>query len=91
LLLYRGDTKMTLAELGITEENWQVSAKQLTATLDPFNALEKEKDEAQAFVTSLKKGYCRKIRSRLFSDAVFLSTAPEGGLVDTQDIGRFLQ
>jgi hypothetical protein len=55
-----GDTKKTQAGLGITEEDGQVSAKQLAATLDPFNALEKEKNEGQAFVTGLKKDIVEK-------------------------------
>jgi hemoglobin len=54
------DTKKTHAGLGITEKDWDASAKHLVASLVKFNVPEKEKNEVLAFVTSLKKDIVEK-------------------------------
>jgi hemoglobin len=54
------DTKKTHAGLGITERDWEASAKLLVASLDKFNVPEKEKNEVLAFVGSLKKDIVEK-------------------------------
>jgi len=41
--------------LGITNDDWDASAKHLVETLDKFKVPEKEKNDLLAFVTSLKK------------------------------------
>ena len=59
--VYMGrDMKTSHAGLGITESNWNASAKELVATLDKFNVPAKEKDEVLAAVTSLKKDIVEK-------------------------------
>jgi len=53
--LYLGrDMKTSHAGLGITEDDWTASVKDLTATLDKFKVPEKEKGEVLAAVSSLK-------------------------------------
>jgi len=49
------DTKTVHTGLGITESDWQVSVKHLTATLDKFKVPQKEKDEVFAAVSGLKR------------------------------------
>jgi hemoglobin len=54
--LYTGrDMKTSHHGLGITSDDWDVSAKHLVETLDKFKVPEKEKNDLLAFVTSLKK------------------------------------
>jgi hemoglobin len=53
--LYTGhDMKTVHTGLNITESDWQVSVKLLTATLDKFKVPQKEKDDVFAAVSSLK-------------------------------------
>ncbi|HEX3036658.1 MAG TPA: group 1 truncated hemoglobin [Thermodesulfobacteriota bacterium] len=53
--LYTGrDMKTVHTGLNINEDDWNLSAKYLTATLDKFNVPEKEKSEVLSLVTSLK-------------------------------------
>lgn len=53
--LYTGrDMKTVHTGLNINEDDWNLSAKYLTATLDKFNVPEKEKSEVLNLVTSLK-------------------------------------
>ena len=53
--LYLGrDMKTAHTGLGITEDDWTASVKDLTATLDKFKVPEKEKGEVLAAVSSLK-------------------------------------
>lgn len=54
------DMKTAHAGLGITEKDWDVSLKDLIATLDKFNVPAKEKDEVLAAVGSLKKDIVEK-------------------------------
>ncbi len=59
--IYTGrDTKTTHAGLGITESDWQVGVKLLTATLDKFNVPQKEKEDMFAAVSGLKKDIVEK-------------------------------
>ena len=53
--LYLGrDMKTAHTGLGITEDDWNASVKDLVATLDKFKVPEKEKGEVIAAVASLK-------------------------------------
>src|SRR4051812_36543587 len=53
--IYIGRTmKDTHAGLGITEADWDASAKHLVASLDKFKVGEQEKKDLLAFVSSLK-------------------------------------
>jgi hemoglobin len=54
------DMKTTHAGLGITEKDWDMSVKDLIATLDKFNVPAKEKEEVLAAVGSLKKDIVEK-------------------------------
>jgi hemoglobin len=59
--IYTGrDMKTTHKGLGITEADWDASAKHLVASLDKFKVPEKEKNELLVFVTSLKKDIVEK-------------------------------
>jgi hemoglobin len=59
--IYTGrEMKTTHKGLGITEADWDASAKHLVASLDKFKVPEKEKNELLAFVTSLKKDIVEK-------------------------------
>ncbi len=59
--IYTGrDTKTTHAGLGLTESDWQVGVKLLTATLDKFKVPQKEKEDVFAAVSSLKKDIVEK-------------------------------
>ena len=54
--LYTGrDMRTSHHGLGITNDDWDASAKHLVETLDKFKVPEKEKNDLLAFVTSLKK------------------------------------
>ncbi len=48
------DMKTVHTGLGITESDWQVNVKLLTATLDKFKVPQKEKEEVFAAVSGLK-------------------------------------
>ena len=52
--------KTAHAGLGITEKDWDASAKMLVATLDKFNVPAKEKDEVLTAVTGLRKDIVEK-------------------------------
>ncbi len=53
--IYTGRTmRTTHTGLNITESDWQVSVKLLTATLDKFKVPQKEKDDVFAAVSGLK-------------------------------------
>jgi hemoglobin len=52
--------KTTHGGLGITEKDWDISVKDLVATLDKFNVPAKEKDEVLAAVSGLKKDIVEK-------------------------------
>lgn len=53
--LYHGrDMKTAHTGIGITEQDWQVTVKHLTATLDKFKVPEKEKGEVLSAVSGLK-------------------------------------
>lgn len=53
--LYTGrDMKTVHTGLNINEDDWNIAAKHLTATLDKFNVPEKEKNEVLNLVTGLK-------------------------------------
>jgi hemoglobin len=53
--VYTGqDMKTAHTGLGITDDDWNASVKDLTATLDKFNVPEKEKSEVLAAISSLK-------------------------------------
>ena len=53
--IYTGrDMKTMHTGLGITESDWQVSVKLLTATLDKFKVPQKEKEDVFAAVSGLK-------------------------------------
>jgi hemoglobin len=53
--LYLGrDMKTAHTGLGITEEDWNASVKDLTATLDKFKVSEKEKGEVLGAISGLK-------------------------------------
>ncbi|HSE84319.1 MAG TPA: group 1 truncated hemoglobin [Thermodesulfobacteriota bacterium] len=53
--LYTGrDMKTVHTGLNINEDDWNLSAKHLSATLDKFNVPEKEKSEVLNLITSLK-------------------------------------
>ncbi len=53
--IYTGrDMKTVHTGLGITESDWQVSVKLLTATLEKFKVPQKEKDDVFAAVSGLK-------------------------------------
>lgn len=59
--VYTGrDMKTTHAGLAITEKDWDVSVKDLIATLDKFNVPAKEKEEVLVAVGSLKKDIVEK-------------------------------
>jgi hemoglobin len=59
--IYTGrDMKTTHGGLGITEDDWNASAKHLVESLDKFKVPEKEKSDLLAFVTSLKKDIVEK-------------------------------
>ncbi len=59
--IYTGrDTKTTHAGLGLTESDWQVGVKLLTATLDKFKVPQKEKEDVFAAVSGLKKDIVEK-------------------------------
>ena len=49
------DMKTTHAGLKITEKDWDISVKHLTATLDKFKVPKKEKGEVLAAISGLKK------------------------------------
>ena len=54
--VYTGrDMKTTHTGLNITESDWQVGVRLLTATLDKFKVPQKEKDEVFAAVSGLKR------------------------------------
>ena len=54
--VYTGrDMKTTHTGLNITESDWQVGVKLLTATLDKFKVPQKEKDDVFAAVSGLKR------------------------------------
>ncbi len=54
--IYTGrDMKTIHTGLGITESDWQVAVKLLTATVDKFKVPQKEKDDVFAAVSGLKK------------------------------------
>jgi hemoglobin len=48
------DMKTVHAGMGITEEDWQIMVKHLTATLDKFKVPQKEKDDVFAAVAPMK-------------------------------------
>lgn len=48
------DMKTAHTGLGITEDDWNASVKDLTATLDKFKVPEKERGEVLAAISSLK-------------------------------------
>lgn len=48
------DLRTAHAGLCITESDWQVAVKHLTATLDKFKVPQKEKDDLLAIVSGLK-------------------------------------
>ena len=48
------DMKTAHTGLGITEEDWTATVRDLTATLDKFNVPEKEKNEVLTAVSGLK-------------------------------------
>jgi len=53
--MYLGrDMKTSHTGLGLTEDDWNASVKDLVATLDKFKVPEKEKGEVLAAVSSLK-------------------------------------
>jgi len=59
--IYTGrDMKTSHKGLGITEAQWDASAKHLVETLDKFKVPAKEKDEVLAFVSTLKKDIVEK-------------------------------
>ena len=59
--LYIGrDMKTSHKGLGITEKDWDTSAKHLAATLDKFSVPKKEHDEVIAAVSKLKKDIVEK-------------------------------
>jgi hemoglobin len=59
--IYQGRTmKVSHEGLGITEADWDASAKHLVATLDKFKVKKREKDEVVALVVSLKKDIVEK-------------------------------
>lgn len=59
--LYIGrDMKTSHAGLGITNAEWDATAKHLVAALDKFKVPEREKGEVLAFVTTLKKDIVEK-------------------------------
>ncbi|HXX84826.1 MAG TPA: group 1 truncated hemoglobin [Casimicrobiaceae bacterium] len=59
--VYTGrDMKTAHGGLGITEKDWDVSVKDLIATLDKFNVPAKEKDEVLSAIGGLKKDIVEK-------------------------------
>lgn len=59
--LYIGrDMKTAHAGLGISEKEWDISAKHLVATLDKFKVPQKEKDEVLKTIGGLKKDIVEK-------------------------------
>ncbi|HSS19855.1 MAG TPA: group 1 truncated hemoglobin [Pyrinomonadaceae bacterium] len=59
--VYMGrDMKTTHGGLGITENDWDVAVKHLTASFDKAKVKKKEKDELLALVSSLKKDIVEK-------------------------------
>ncbi len=59
--IYTGrDMKTSHVGLGITESDFQVGVKLLTATLDKFKVPQKEKEDVFAAVSSLKKDIVEK-------------------------------
>jgi hemoglobin len=59
--VYMGrDMKTTHGGLGITEADWELAVKHLTASIDKYKVGEKEKGELLALVSSLKKDIVEK-------------------------------
>ena len=59
--IYGGRTmKVSHEGLGITEADWDASAKHLVATLNKFKVKKREQDEVIALVNSLKKDIVEK-------------------------------
>ncbi len=54
------DMKTVHKGLGISEADWQVAVKHLTATLDKFKVPQKEKDEVLTLISSLKNDIVEK-------------------------------
>jgi hemoglobin len=54
------DMKTVHKGLGISEADWQVAVKHLTATLDKFKVPQKEKDEVLTLISSLKADIVEK-------------------------------
>jgi len=54
------DMKTTHGGLGITENDWDVAVKHLTASIDKAKVKKKEKDELLALVSTLKKDIVEK-------------------------------
>ncbi len=52
--------KTVHAGLGITESDWQLTVKHLTATLDRFKVAEKERSEISTLFSSLKSDIVEK-------------------------------
>jgi hemoglobin len=58
---YFGRSMKTVhAGLGITESDWQLAVKHLTATLDRFKVAEKERGEVLTLFSSLKSDIVEK-------------------------------
>jgi hemoglobin len=55
--------KTVHAGLGITESDWQLTVKHLTATLDRFKVAEKERSEVPTLFSSLKSDIVEKINA----------------------------
>jgi len=53
--------KTTHAGLGITESDWQLTVKHLTATFDKFKVPDKERSEVVALLSSLKADIVEKL------------------------------
>jgi hemoglobin len=59
--IYTGRSMKTAHQgLAITEKDWEIGVKHLTATLDKFKVPEKEKNEVLAAVSQLKKDIVEK-------------------------------
>jgi hemoglobin len=54
------DMKTTHGGLGVTERDWDLSVKDLVATLDKFNVPAKEKDEVLSAISGLKRDIVEK-------------------------------
>ena len=52
--------KTVHAGLGITEADWQLTVKHLTATLDKFKVADKERNEILKLFSSLKSDIVEK-------------------------------